>query len=74
VTGFVERVWPNDYQGTRYFIAKLKDGRQIQTKDPELGATLLECETGEEFRAFCEASPKSGKLYLVSFDTAAAQA
>jgi hypothetical protein len=72
VTGFVERVWPNDYQGTRYFMAKLKDGRQIQTKDPELGATLLECEAGEAFRAFCEAGPKPGKLYLVSFDTAAA--
>jgi hypothetical protein len=73
VTSVVERVWPNDYQGTRYFMLKLKDGRQIQTKDPELGATLLECEPGEDFRAHCGPSPKPGKMYLVSFDTAAAQ-
>ena len=74
MTGVVERAWPNDYQGTRYFMLKLKDGRQIQTKDPELGATLLECEPGEDFRAHCVPSPKPGKMYLVSFDTAAAKA
>ena len=73
VTGVVEKVWPNDYQGTRYFMLKLQDRRQIQTKDPELGATLLQCEPGEGFRAFCSPSPKPGKLYLVSFDSAAAQ-
>jgi hypothetical protein len=54
-------------------MLKLKDGRQVQTKDPELGATLLECEPGEDFRAHCAPSPKPGKMYLVSFDTAAAQ-
>ena len=74
VTGIVERVWPNDYEGTRYFMLKLKDGRQIQTEDPELGETLLQCEPGEDFRAHCTPSQKPGKLYLVSFDTAAAKA
>jgi hypothetical protein len=74
VTGVVEKAWPNDWQGKRYFMLKLKDGRQIQATDPELGATLLQCEPGEDFRAFCEPSPKPGKMYLVSFDSAAAQA
>ena len=54
-------------------MLKLKDGRQIQATDPELGATLLQCEPGEDFRAHCAPSPKLGKMYLVSFDTAAAQ-
>jgi len=74
VTGVVKRAWQNDYQGTRYFFAKLDDGKQVQTKDPRLGAQLLGCETGEDFRAWCKASPSPGKLYLVSFDTATAQA
>jgi len=74
VTGVVEKAWPNDWQGKRYFMLKLQDRRQIQTKDPELGAALLQCEPGEEFRAFCAPSPKLGKMYLVSFETAAAQA
>ena len=74
VTGVVEKAWPNDWQGKRYFMAKLTDGRQIQSQDPELGETLLQCEPGEDFRAHCVPSPKPGKLYLVSFDSAAAQA
>jgi hypothetical protein len=74
VTGVVERAWPNDFEGTRYFMLKLKDGRQVQTKDPELGATLLGCEPGEDFRAHCEPSSKPSKLYLVSFSTAATKA
>jgi hypothetical protein len=74
VTGVVEKVWPNDYEGTRYFMLKLKDGRQVQTKDPELGATLLGCEPGEDFRAHCEPSSKPSKLYLVSFSIAATKA
>jgi hypothetical protein len=71
VTGVVKRAWQNDYQGTRYFFVRLDDGTQIQTKDPQLGAQLLGCEAGEDFRAWCQASPKMGKFYLVSFGTAA---
>jgi hypothetical protein len=71
VTGVVKRAWQNDYQGTRYYFVKLDDGKQVQTKDPQLGAQLLECEPGEDFRAWCQASQKAGKFYLVSFGTAA---
>ena len=70
VTGVVKRAWQNEYQGTRYYFVKLDDGKQVQTKDPQLGAQLLECEPGEDFRAWCQASPKMGKLYLASFGTA----
>jgi hypothetical protein len=72
VTGFVSRVWPNTYQGQQYWFAKLDNGRQVQTTNPELGAQLLACKTGEVFRAYCNPSPKPGKVYLVSFDTAVA--
>ena len=70
VTGVVKRAWQNDYQGTRYYFVKLDDGKQVQTKDPRLGAQLLGCEPGEDFRAWCRASPKIGKFYLASFGTA----
>lgn len=71
VTGVVKRAWQNDYQGTRYFFVRLDDGKQVQTKDPQLGAQLLGCETGEDFRAWCQASQKPGRYYLASFGTAA---
>ena len=54
--------------------AKLDQGQQIQTSDPELGAQLLECETGEAFRAWCEPSQKANKFYLESFENAPAEA
>jgi len=71
VTGVVKRAWQNEYQGTRYYFVKLGDGTQVQTKDPQLGAQLLGCEPGEDFRAWCQTSPKMGKFYLASFGTAA---
>lgn len=71
LTGVVKRAWQNDYQGTRYYFVRLDDGKQVQTKDPQLGAQLLGCETGEDFRAWCQASQKPGRYYLASFGTAA---
>ena len=74
VTGFVSRVWDHTYQDKRYWFAKLDKGQQIQTSDPELGGQLLGCETGEDFRAWCEPSPKPGKYYLKSFENTPAEA
>jgi hypothetical protein len=71
VTGVVKRAWQNDYQGTRYYFVKLDDGKQVQTKDPQLGAQLLGCEPGEDFRAWCQASQKPNRFYLASFGMAA---
>jgi hypothetical protein len=67
VTGHVSRTWPNDFQGKRYYFAKLGDGRQIQTLDETLGEQLLQMQTGHAFYAWCEPSPKPGKLYLKRF-------
>ncbi|HEY0792323.1 MAG TPA: hypothetical protein VGD78_14765, partial [Chthoniobacterales bacterium] len=66
LSGDVGRAWPNDHQGTRFFLAKLKDGRQVQTKDPLLGERLLAL-TGQPVRALVECSAKPGKFYLIAF-------
>ncbi|MBW0000073.1 MAG: hypothetical protein JO015_13310 [Verrucomicrobia bacterium] len=68
VTGVVERAWPNDYQGKRYYFAKV-NGQQLQTTDQNLGEELLHA-TGQEIRAVVEPSPKPGKFYVKSFDYA----
>jgi hypothetical protein len=66
ITGVVERAWPNDYQGKRYYFAKV-NGQQLQTTDQNLGEELLHA-TGQEVRAVVEPSPKPGKFYVKSFD------
>jgi hypothetical protein len=66
ITGVVERAWPNDYQGKRYYFAKV-NGQQLQTTDQNLGEELLHA-TGQEIRTVVEPSPKPGKFYVKSFD------
>ena len=66
LTGMVERAWPNDYQGKRYYFAKV-NGQQLQTTDPEVGEALL-AQSGKEIRATVDPSPKPGKWYLKSFE------
>jgi hypothetical protein len=66
ITGVVERAWPNDYQGKRYYFAKI-NGQQLQTTDQNLGEELLQA-TGQEIRTVVEPSPKPGKFYVKSFD------
>lgn len=66
VAGVVERAWPNDYQGKRYYFARI-NGQQLQTTDQNLGEELLQA-TGQEIRAVVEPSPKPGKFYVKSFD------
>jgi len=66
ITGVVERAWPNEYQGKRYYFAKV-NGQQLQTTDQNLGEELLQA-TGQEIRAVVEPSPKPGKFYIKSFD------
>lgn len=73
ITGVVDRAWPNDYQGKRYYFAKVS-GQQLQTTDAEVGEALLS-QVGKEIRAAVEPSPKPGKWYLKAFEpvTAAEQ-
>ncbi|MBV8900285.1 MAG: hypothetical protein JOY92_09270 [Verrucomicrobia bacterium] len=66
ITGVVERAWPNDYQGKRYYFARI-NGQQLQTTDQNLGEELLHA-TGQEIRTVVEPSPKPGKFYVKSFD------
>jgi hypothetical protein len=68
ITGVVERAWPNDYQGKRYYFAKV-NGQQLQTTDQNLGEELLHA-TGQEVQVVVEPSPKPGKFYIKSFDYA----
>ena len=58
----MERAWPNDYQGKRYWFAKV-NGQQLQTTEEALGEALLNS-IGKEIRAQAEASPKPGKWYV----------
>jgi hypothetical protein len=67
ITGVVERAWPNDYSGKRYYFAKV-DGQQLQTTEPQLGEALLQL-IGKEIRATVEPSPKPGKHYLKAVQT-----
>lgn len=60
--GIVERTWPNDYQGKRYYFAKV-NGQQVQTTDDEPGEELLTL-TGRTVKMDVESSPKPGKFYL----------
>ena len=62
----MERAWPNDYQGKRYYFAKV-NGQQLQTTDQNQGEELLQA-TGQEIEAVVEPSPKPGKFYMKSFD------
>jgi hypothetical protein len=62
----VERAWPNDYQGKRYYFAKV-NGQQLQTTDQNQGEALLQA-TGQEIQAVVEPSPKPGKFYIQNFD------
>lgn len=66
IKGVVERAWPNDYQGKRYYFVKV-NGLQLQTTDAALGETLLKA-SGQEIRAMVEPSPKPGRFYLKSFE------
>jgi hypothetical protein len=65
ISGKVDRAWPNDYQGKRYFFAKV-NGLQLQTTDPVDGGRLLEM-VGQPLKALVEQSPKPGKVYLIAF-------
>jgi hypothetical protein len=62
----VERAWPNDYQGKRYYFAKV-NGQQLQTTDPEVGEALIS-QVGKEILAQVDPSPKPGKWYLKAFE------
>lgn len=74
ITGMVERAWPNDYQGKRYYFAKV-NGQQLQTTDPAVGEALLaQIQIGKEIRATVEPSPKPGKWYLKGFEPLTAPA
>ncbi len=66
IRGVVERAWPNDYQGKRYFFAKI-NGQQLQTTDRNQGEELVNA-TGQEIEAVVEPSPKPGKFYVKSFE------
>ncbi|MBV9489448.1 MAG: hypothetical protein JO069_06955 [Verrucomicrobia bacterium] len=66
ITGVVERAWPNDYQGKRYYFAKI-NGQQLQTTDASHGEELLQT-IGQEIQVVVEPSPKPGKFYIKSFD------
>jgi hypothetical protein len=61
----VERAWPNDYQGKRYYFARIND-QQLQTTDPAQGEELL-TSIGKEIQAVVEASGKPNKFYLKTF-------
>jgi hypothetical protein len=65
LTGVVERAWPNDYQGKRYYFARI-NGQQLQTTDQAQGEELVHA-IGQEIRAVVEPSPKPGKFYVKSF-------
>jgi RecT family len=69
ITGIVERAWPNDYQGKRYYFAKV-NGQQLQTTDATVGETLLAA-SGKAIRATVEPSPKPGKFYVKGVELAA---
>jgi hypothetical protein len=60
--GKVDRAYPQEYQGQRYWFAKV-NGCQLQTQDMAQGGELLSA-IGQEIQALVEASPKSGKFYL----------
>lgn len=62
--GVVERAWPNDYQGNRYYFAKV-NGDQWQTTEGSTGEELLSL-IGKEVVAEVEPAPKPGKFYLKS--------
>jgi hypothetical protein len=62
IEGVVERAWPNDYQGKRYYFAKV-NGQQLQTTNQALGEALVGS-IGKETRATVEPSPKPGKWYV----------
>ena len=66
IKGVVDRAWPNDYQGKKYYFAKV-NGLQLQTTEPGLGEPLLRA-VGQKIEATAEPSPKPGKYYLKGFD------
>ena len=66
IRGVIERAWPNDFQGKRYYFAKV-NGLQLQTTDQDLGEDLLQA-VGQEIEAKVEPSPKPGKFYVNSFE------
>ena len=66
ITGIIERAWPNDYQGKRYYFAKV-NGQQLQTTEQEVGEALI-TQVGKEIRAAVDPSPKPGKWYLKAFE------
>ncbi|HEY0790827.1 MAG TPA: hypothetical protein VGD78_07145, partial [Chthoniobacterales bacterium] len=66
VQGVVERAWPNDYQGKRYYFARI-NGQQLQTTDPAQGEALLHA-VGQRIQARVEPSPKPGKFFLKGFE------
>lgn len=70
IQGFVSRAWDNDYQGKHYWFAKLDQARQLQTTDPELGNRLAKYQTGQAITVMGEPSPKPGKYYLKSIESA----
>jgi hypothetical protein len=70
IQGYVSRVWENDYQNKHYFFGKLDKGQQIQTTDAELGERLKGYQVGQAIAVMGEPSPKPGKWYLKSIETA----
>jgi len=72
ITGLVERAWPNDYMGKRYYFAKV-NGQQLQTTDATVGEALIG-QVGKEIRAAVDPSPKPGKWYLKAFEPVMAPA
>jgi hypothetical protein len=64
--GILEKAFPNDYQGTRYYCGRLNGGRQLQCTDATLGSELLSA-IGQRILAVAEPSPKPGKWYVKSF-------
>jgi hypothetical protein len=67
MAGLIDRAWPNDYQGKRYYFARI-NGQQLQTTDQDLGERLLAA-ANRVVIAMVEPAPnKPGKYYLKALD------
>lgn len=67
ISGVIERAWPSDFQGKRYYHAILNGGQQLQTIEQELGQELVSAE-GQEIRAAVVAGAKPNQFHLKYFE------
>jgi hypothetical protein len=67
IAGMIDRAWPNDYQGKRYYFAKV-NGQQLQTTDQNLGERLLAAANRVVIATVEPAPNKPGKFYVKALD------